>query len=94
MMDLLRIFVDSLNGHGIEYFISLGTLIGSVRHHGIIPWDDDIGKGCSLLLFAAMGRKRMRDLIFWGNCFFWLYPIANGEIFRKNEKKKCTYVPL
>jgi hypothetical protein len=28
--------------HNLEYFISFGTLLGSVRHKGLIPWDTDI----------------------------------------------------
>ena len=36
-------YLDNLfTKNNIEYFIYWGTLLGSIRHGGIIPWDTDI----------------------------------------------------
>ena len=42
LKELLDYIIDLFNKHKITYFIYYGTLLGAVRHKGIIPWDTDI----------------------------------------------------
>jgi phosphorylcholine metabolism protein LicD len=42
MMSLLDLLDKLFRKNGIRYMISEGTLLGSWRHHDIIPWDDDL----------------------------------------------------
>lgn len=41
-IDLIEIFVEICEHNKIEYMMYGGTLIGSYRHHGPVPWDDDM----------------------------------------------------
>ena len=41
-MKILDQLKDFFEEHGITYFIEFGSLLGTIRHKGFIPWDDDI----------------------------------------------------
>ena len=41
-LDILRHVDDFCKVYKIKYFLCGGSMIGAVRHHGYIPWDDDI----------------------------------------------------
>lgn len=41
-LSILRSVHDFCVTHNIKYSLAFGTLLGAVRHHGYIPWDDDI----------------------------------------------------
>lgn len=41
-MDVLEIVIQLCERHNLQYYADWGTLLGTVRHGGFIPWDDDI----------------------------------------------------
>jgi lipopolysaccharide cholinephosphotransferase len=41
-IDLLIQFDKICTKYGLRYFLAFGALLGAVRHHGFIPWDDDL----------------------------------------------------
>ena len=41
-LNILSVIDDLCNQNDISYSLGYGALIGAVRHHGFIPWDDDI----------------------------------------------------
>ncbi len=42
LYELMIKFDELCRQHGIEYYLSGGTMIGAIRHQGFIPWDDDV----------------------------------------------------
>lgn len=42
LYEILYMVDDFCKAHEIPYFLVGGSLLGAVRHQGIIPWDDDV----------------------------------------------------
>jgi lipopolysaccharide cholinephosphotransferase len=42
LYDMFAHLVKNLNKYAIAWWVKGGTLLGAIRHKGIIPWDDDI----------------------------------------------------
>ena len=39
---ILRDIISVCAKHHLRYFLGGGSALGAIRHHGFIPWDDDI----------------------------------------------------
>lgn len=54
-LDLLKCFLEVCRKHDIRVHVFAGTLLGTVRHRGFIPWDDDVD--------VCMDRRNYKKLL-------------------------------
>lgn len=62
LVETFKVFDKFCQDNKINYFATGGTLIGTVRHKGIIPWDDDIDVAMPLKDFQKFQTLKSQSL--------------------------------
>lgn len=88
--DILKKFDAMCKKHGLEYYAIYGTLLGAVRHQGIIPWDDDIDIGMPRRDYEKLAKLVPEE---FGEGYTFLdattdprYPFVTGRIMKKGTE--------
>lgn len=67
-LDLLNEFSKVCDKHQLKWFVHAGTMLGAIRHHGFIPWDDDIDvvmPRCDFEKMCSLGPQEFKHPYFY-----------------------------
>ncbi|AEV94882.1 LicD family protein [Pediococcus claussenii] len=67
-LETLKVIIDICKRHDIQYMMIGGSLLGTIRHNGFIPWDDDVDLGMTRRNYDKFAR--VAPLEFQHNHYF------------------------
>ena len=81
LIEMLDAIMERCEEKGWKCMLTWGTLLGAVRHHGFIPWDDDIDVMMSREDYEAF-RKDVLE-----------HPLAENSIFIDPDHPVSDFLP-
>ena len=101
-LDVYREVAKICDKYGLRYYLTDGTALGAVRHHGFIPWDDDFDMSMpredyqKFVEIAAKELPAHLKFVNWENApeFTLLFGKVQDsrEEFIKSVEEQCGYM--
>ena len=91
-LEIAEEIVRVCNKNHIKVFLDSGSLIGAVRHHGFIPWDDDLDMGMlreDYDRFSAIASHELSPDYYWQT---WETDSDYAMPFGKVRKKGTQFI--
>lgn len=80
--EMLKEFDNICRAHDVQYFLNYGSCLGAIRHHGFIPWDNDVD--------VCMTRKNYEKLVPWKDEFSDKYRFVLPDDLGKKKYLDCV----
>jgi lipopolysaccharide cholinephosphotransferase len=92
--EILDVIHNVCEKNNLRYSLAYGTLLGAVRHHGFIPWDDDVD-----IMMPRDDYEKLKNI--WKECAPENYILEDYHIcheysnnFAKVRKDNTTFLQL
>lgn len=92
-LDLLEKLKNICQKYNLKYFAGGGTLLGTIRHKGFIPWDDDIDIYMlweDYKFLCDIAPKEINDPYFFQCYKTDLYAVPDKARLRRSDTTGCT----
>jgi lipopolysaccharide cholinephosphotransferase len=97
MLRMLKILDYLCNAYDVKYFLVGGSLLGSIRHKGFIPWDDDLDVGMTRKNFEKFVKYCApllpRDIFFQTPETDPSFPVCHQVEAKLRDKYSSLYNP-
>lgn len=82
---ILKVFHSFMERHNIRYLMGGGLIIGTMRHHGMVPWDGDVDIGVAKGDQAALEKAVSEDSAFLTRHSIVTLPFRKSPLHRGHD---------
>lgn len=90
VLGIAKAFDRICSDNHIPYYMIGGTMLGAIRHHGFIPWDDDMDFGVPIEYYEELKSLLSKELPFpYRCCTYKNHPGVLHNFIKIEDRSTC-----